>query len=96
MLLAACGMVLTLLHALQAENLLQIEAQKLPNLTHPDSPVGGEDEAAELQVVGTQRYSAILHFGKVLNYCHGTSLFAKRPCGLCYGTTVKHRCRAAW
>jgi hypothetical protein len=39
----------------QAENLLQIEAQKLPNLTHPDSPVGGEDEAAELQVIGTQR-----------------------------------------
>jgi len=39
----------------QAENLLQVEAQKLPNLTHPDSPVGGEDEAAELQLIGSQR-----------------------------------------
>ena len=39
----------------QAENRLQVEAQKLPNLTHPDSPIGGEDEAAELQVIGSQR-----------------------------------------
>ena len=38
-----------------AENLLQVEAQKLPNLTHPDSPVGGEEVAAELRVVGTPR-----------------------------------------
>lgn len=39
----------------QLENQLQVEAQRLPNLTHPDSPVGEEGEAAELDIIGEQR-----------------------------------------
>ena len=38
-----------------AENLLQVEAQKLPNLTHPESPIGGEEVAGELQIIGSPR-----------------------------------------
>lgn len=34
---------------------LQVEAQRLPNLSHPSSPVGDEDEAAVLETVGKQR-----------------------------------------
>lgn len=37
------------------ENALQVEGQRLPNLTHPAVPAGGEDNAAELKVVGAQR-----------------------------------------
>lgn len=36
-----------------AETALQREGQRLPNLTHPDVPVGGEDVAAVLSEVGT-------------------------------------------
>lgn len=39
----------------RAAMLLQIEAQRLPNLTHRDSPVGEEGEAAELDTIGEQR-----------------------------------------
>lgn len=38
-----------------AEAALQVEGQKLPNLTHPDAPIGGEGEAAVLRAVGRQR-----------------------------------------
>ena len=38
-----------------AEDALQLEAQRLPNLTHPDVPVGGEDAAVTLDVVGQKR-----------------------------------------
>ncbi len=34
---------------------VQLEAQRLPNLTHPSSPVGEEEAAAELDVIGEQR-----------------------------------------
>ena len=40
-----------------AEDMLQLEAQKLPNLTHPDVPVGREEAARELKVVGSPRCS---------------------------------------
>ena len=36
-------------------NEVQVEAQKLPNLSHPSSPIGGEEEATVLDVVGEQR-----------------------------------------
>lgn len=38
--------------AAAAENLLQVEAQKLPNVSHPAVPVGGEEDSTELRVVG--------------------------------------------
>ena len=34
------------------ENALQVEAQKMPNLTHPDVAVGGEEDARVLREVG--------------------------------------------
>jgi seryl-tRNA synthetase len=34
------------------ENLLQVEGQRIPNNTHPDVPLGGEDNAAVLKEVG--------------------------------------------
>ena len=34
---------------------LQREAQKIPNDTHPDVPIGGEEFATVMEVVGTQR-----------------------------------------
>lgn len=34
---------------------LQREGQRLPNLTHPAAPIGGEEEAAVLKLVGGQR-----------------------------------------
>jgi len=37
------------------ESSLQIEGQRLPNLTHPDVPIGGEDNAAVMRTVGGQR-----------------------------------------
>ena len=40
--------------ATSAENLLQVEAQKLPNFSHPAVPVGGEEDSAELRVVGAR------------------------------------------
>jgi len=33
---------------------LQVEGKKLPNLTHPDVPVGGEEEATLLREVGSK------------------------------------------
>ena len=39
---------------LQVQDLLQLEGQKLPNLTHPESPVGSEEAAVELQSIGQQ------------------------------------------
>ena len=39
---------------LQVQDLLQLEGQKLPNLTHPESPVGSEEAAVELQRIGQQ------------------------------------------
>ena len=36
-----------------AEDALQREGQKIPNLTHPDVPVGGEEVAAIVQQIGT-------------------------------------------
>lgn len=38
-----------------AKDRLQMEAQRLPNLSHPSSPVGSEEEAAVLETVGEQR-----------------------------------------
>lgn len=35
-----------------AEEELQREGQRLPNLTHPDAPIGGEENAAVLKLVG--------------------------------------------
>ncbi|GMH39068.1 hypothetical protein BSKO_06966 [Bryopsis sp. KO-2023] len=35
------------------ENRLQIEGQRVPNLTHPDSPSGGEENAALIKEVGS-------------------------------------------
>ena len=40
--------------AAAAEALLQVEAQKLPNVSHPAVPVGGEEDSAELRVVGSR------------------------------------------
>lgn len=37
------------------ENELQIMAQRLPNMTHPDVPEGGEENATVLTTVGAQR-----------------------------------------
>ncbi len=34
---------------------LQREGQRLPNLTHPAAPVGGEENAVVLKWVGAQR-----------------------------------------
>lgn len=39
----------------QAETALQREGQRIPNLTHPSVPIGGEELAAVLKVVGQQR-----------------------------------------
>ncbi|KAL4430935.1 hypothetical protein ABPG75_006191 [Micractinium tetrahymenae] len=39
----------------QLEEELQREGQRLPNMTHPDVPVGGEDQSAVLQLVGQKR-----------------------------------------
>lgn len=38
-----------------AEIALQREGQRIPNLTHPSVPIGGEDLATVLNVVGSQR-----------------------------------------
>lgn len=37
------------------ENALQFEAQRLPNMTHPDAAIGGEEEAILLKEVGSKR-----------------------------------------
>ena len=39
----------------QAELSIQREGQRIPNLTHPSVPIGGEDLATVLTVVGEQR-----------------------------------------
>eukprot|EP00878_Enallax_costatus_P002889 GHUV01003083.1.p1 GENE.GHUV01003083.1~~GHUV01003083.1.p1 ORF type:complete len:503 (+),score=138.63 GHUV01003083.1:661-2169(+) len=39
----------------QVENALQVEGQRIPNLTHPDVPFGGEENATVLATVGSQR-----------------------------------------
>lgn len=36
------------------ENALQFEAQRLPNMTHPDAAIGGEEEAILLKEVGSK------------------------------------------
>ncbi len=38
----------------QVQDILQLEGQKLPNMTHPQSPVGSEEAAVELESVGQQ------------------------------------------
>jgi seryl-tRNA synthetase len=38
-----------------AEAALQTEGQRLPNLTHPDVPIGGEEVATVLSTAGAQR-----------------------------------------
>lgn len=40
---------------MQVEDEMQVEGQKLPNLTHPDVAVGGEEAAMVLKVIGQQR-----------------------------------------
>lgn len=35
----------------EVENRLQTEGQKIPNLTHPDSPLGGEENAVIVKQV---------------------------------------------
>ena len=37
------------------ETQLQIEGKRLPNLTHPEVPHGGEEHAVELKVIGSKR-----------------------------------------
>lgn len=39
----------------QVEVSLQAEGQRIPNLTHPAVPIGNEDNATVLQMVGQQR-----------------------------------------
>jgi seryl-tRNA synthetase len=39
----------------ELENALQCEAQRLPNLTHPDVAIGGEESAIVVRKVGSQR-----------------------------------------
>lgn len=39
----------------EVENALQFEAQRLPNLTHPDAAIGGEEEAILLKEIGSKR-----------------------------------------
>lgn len=39
----------------EAECSLEAEASKLPNMTHPDVPIGSEENATELNLVGTKR-----------------------------------------
>ncbi|MGE3799633.1 MAG: serine--tRNA ligase [Candidatus Kapaibacterium sp.] len=39
----------------QAEEELNHALKNIPNMTHPDVPVGGEDDAKELELVGTPR-----------------------------------------
>ena len=59
--LVSCGQALKAeLEALEAalgaaEGALQVEGQRLPNLTHPAVPVGGEDVAAVVRGVGAPR-----------------------------------------
>ncbi|XP_020247108.1 serine--tRNA ligase, chloroplastic/mitochondrial isoform X2 [Asparagus officinalis] len=36
-------------------DVLQLEGQSIPNITHPDVPVGGEDNSALRKMVGSQR-----------------------------------------
>ena len=38
--------------AAAADDALQLEAQRLPNLAHPDAPVGGEENAVVVRTVG--------------------------------------------
>jgi hypothetical protein len=42
-------LLLLLLH--QVENALQVEGQRIPNLTHPDVPAGGEENATVMSLV---------------------------------------------
>jgi hypothetical protein len=35
----------------QVENALQVEGQRIPNLTHPDVPAGGEENATVMSLV---------------------------------------------
>jgi len=37
------------------ETALQLEGQRLPNMTHPDAPIGGEDVSVVIQEIGSQR-----------------------------------------
>eukprot|EP00210_Caulerpa_lentillifera_P002936 g2803.t1 len=37
------------------QNRLQIEGQRLPNLTHPDAPIGDEEDAVLVKTVGEKR-----------------------------------------
>lgn len=39
----------------EAEERLEVEAGKLPNMSHPDAPVGGEENAVLLREVGEKR-----------------------------------------
>ena len=39
----------------QAEEELNHALKNIPNMTHPDVPIGGEDDAKELELVGTPR-----------------------------------------
>lgn len=39
----------------EVENALQFEAQRLPNMTHPDAAIGGEEEAIVLKEIGSKR-----------------------------------------
>jgi hypothetical protein len=43
--------LMLLLLLLQVENALQVEGQRIPNLTHPDVPIGEEDNATVLALV---------------------------------------------
>lgn len=36
----------------QVETQMQLEGQRVPNLTHPAAPVGGEENATVLTMVG--------------------------------------------
>jgi hypothetical protein len=50
-----CQLLTAMLLHLQVEAALQVEGQRIPNLTHPDVPLGGEENAAIIRMVGGLR-----------------------------------------
>jgi seryl-tRNA synthetase len=50
---------------LQVENALQVEGQRIPNLTHPDVPIGEEDNATVLSLVSAAAAAAAAAGGAV-------------------------------
>lgn len=49
----------------QVEDALQREGQRIPNLTHPEVPIGGEEDAAVIRTVGAPRQFDFPHLDHV-------------------------------